>query len=1073
MPSAIDQHAEPSPRQFRGVAVSSTFEDLKEHRDALIDILTGQGLLPLAMEHDSARPGPDVIESSLQKVREGAAYVGIISRRYGQVPPCPRRNPGDRSITELEFDEAQRLGRPILLFLMGEAHPVREADVELDPENRKKLQAFRERAKQMGPDAPVHRVYDTFNSLEQFRAKAARAVAELEDYLQAQAAAAAPAAPPAPSVPAAAEAAPGPAPIPAPPAFYAEPAYIGSHQFVGRQAELDRLSDWAAAADPHPVLLFEAIGGTGKSMLTWEWTTRHATAVRGDWAGRFWYSFYEKGAIMADFCRRALAYITGRPLDEFRKKKTRELGDLLLRHLQARPWLLVLDGLERVLVAYHRYDAAQLADEEAGSSDQIARRDPCDAIRPEDDELLRMLAGAAPSKLLLTSRLTPRVLLNQAGQPIPGVQRVPLPGLRPPDAELLLRSCGIAGSSQEIQNYLKSHCDCHPLVTGVLAGLINDYLPDRGNFDAWAADPDAGGQLNLANLDLVQKRNHILRAAIDALPEKSRELLSILALLPEAADYGTLSALNPHLPPEPEQVQEPQLPQRNLFWEDLSENEKARIRARYQVSHERWQEYTRAMELRAQSAEFRDAPRELAATVRDLERRGLLQYDQQVKRYDLHPVVRGIAAGGLRQDEKNRYGQRMVDHFSAQTHRPYEEAETLDDLLDSLQVVRALLQMGQREQAYGALSPDLLVPLHYNLEAHAEALSLLRACVPGGWGAVPPGLRTEMSSRLLHDAGIALEHIGALDESFVAFGTSLRADLQVNDWVGIEVNLFDFSRLLGNNGRLAKAEFCNLAALEISHLLADKASIFANLRGRFMLLSLFGRWDEAEETWRVLDPMGREWSRGQYRPGEAEIQYARHRFWRGDLREEHLYSAENKAKAGRNRWGIRLLHGLRGRWRLGRGEWALAAESLHEAVRMAREVGTVDSAAESRLAAARFHLGQLAEPVREAERIAARKGVAHQAVAELWLTIGEREQAKKHALLAYTEAWADGEPYVHRYDLNQARDLLARLGVEPPDLPPYDPAQDEKLPWEDEVVAAIAGLREEKQAERSMGDERE
>jgi hypothetical protein len=227
MPPAIDRHAQPSPRQFRGVTISSTFEDLKEHRDALIDILTGQGLFPLAMEHDSARPGPDVIDSSLQKVRDGAAYVGIISRRYGQVPPCPRRNPENRSITELEFDEAQRLGRPILLFLMGDAHPVREADVELDLENRKKLQAFRERAKQMGPDAPVHRVYDTFNSLEQFKEKAARAVAELEDYLQAQAAAA-PVAQSAASPPATAEAARGPAPIPAPPAFYAEPPYIGS-----------------------------------------------------------------------------------------------------------------------------------------------------------------------------------------------------------------------------------------------------------------------------------------------------------------------------------------------------------------------------------------------------------------------------------------------------------------------------------------------------------------------------------------------------------------------------------------------------------------------------------------------------------------------------------------------------------------------------------------------------------------------------------------------------------------------------------------------------------------------------
>lgn len=350
---------------------------------------------------------------------------------------------------------------------------------------------------------------------------------------------------------------------------------------MGRKAQLEILNDWAAPADSHPVLLFEAIGGTGKSMLTWEWTTRHANEIRQDWAGRFWYSFYERGALMSDFCGHALAYITGEPFAEFRKKKTSELAELLLQHLTAQPWLIVLDGLERVLVAYHRIDAAQLADEDAGTSDEIADRDPCAAIRPEDDELLRALAGAAPSKLLLTSRLPPRVLLNSASQPIPGVLRERLPGLRPPDAEALFRACGVSGDSKAIQSYLQEHCDCHPLVTSVLAGLVTGYLPDKGNFDTWAADPNGGGQLNLADLDLTQKRNHILKAAMAALDDKSRQLLSTLALLSEAADYPTLCALNLHAPPEAAKLQE---------------------------------------------------------TVGDLERRGLLQYDPQTKRHDLHPV---------------------------------------------------------------------------------------------------------------------------------------------------------------------------------------------------------------------------------------------------------------------------------------------------------------------------------------------------------------------------------------------------------------------------------------------------
>ena len=60
-----------------------------------------------------------------------------------------------------------------------------------------------------------------------------------------------------------------PDPIPTPPALYAEPPYIGSHEFVGRKNQIEILKDWSAPADPHPVLLFDSIGGAGKSILTW------------------------------------------------------------------------------------------------------------------------------------------------------------------------------------------------------------------------------------------------------------------------------------------------------------------------------------------------------------------------------------------------------------------------------------------------------------------------------------------------------------------------------------------------------------------------------------------------------------------------------------------------------------------------------------------------------------------------------------------------------------------------------------------------------------------------------------
>jgi hypothetical protein len=482
--------------------VSSTFTDLKEHRAALITALHKHKLHGNVMEHDDAKAGVDVIESSLQMVRESAAYILLVGFRYGQTPECPTRNPKKVSITELEFDEAQKSGLPILLFIMAKEHPITIDDVEMAPEKRAKLNAFRERAKQWSAGSKVNRVYAAFKSLEDFREKLGGSLNDLCRELEAK------------GEELSLHAAPKehkrlePV-IPKPPAFYAEPDYIGSHQFVGREFELQSLSDWARASDPTNLLLFEAIGGNGKSMLTWEWTTNHATKARPDWAGRFWYSFYERGAVMADFCRHALAYMTGTPLREWEEMKTPELAELLLAQLHERPWLLVLDGLERVLVAYHRIDAAEVPDEEANApTDKILDRNPCNTIRDEDGDLLRALAAAAPSKILVSSRLTPKVLLNPSGQAIPGAKRVTLPGLRPADAELLLKSCGVTGDSKKIQDYLAQNCDNHPLVIGILGGLITNYLPKRGDFDAWLADagPTGGARLDLGKLDLIQRR---------------------------------------------------------------------------------------------------------------------------------------------------------------------------------------------------------------------------------------------------------------------------------------------------------------------------------------------------------------------------------------------------------------------------------------------------------------------------------------------------------------------------------------------------------------------------------------
>jgi tetratricopeptide (TPR) repeat protein len=532
----------------------------------------------------------------------------------------------------------------------------------------------------------------------------------------------------------------------------------------------------------------------------------------------------------------------------------------------------------------------------------------------------------------------------------------------------------------------------------------------------------------------------------------------------DGVDYPMLQAFNPHLPPEPQEVSKPWNPESEPWWKQIPDTKQQQVLKEYQAAIKRWKEYEQAVEAWSKSTEFLAAQQELAKTIHDLERRGLLLYDHQSKRYDLHPVVRGIAAGGLKPAEKERYGQRVVDYFSRQAHRPYAQAETLEDLRHGIHIVHTLLKMGRFQEAYYAYSGDLAQALKFNVEADAECMALMRPFFPHGWSVPPEGFGERGQSYLANEAALALRAMGQRKESLAAFGVALLTDLREKDWGNVRTDLCNIAYVLSSP---AKAERCLILAQDLAGLINDGMGLFVTGLDRFDQLTEMGQWEKAEALWHILDPMGRSWPRHAYRPGDAERTYVRFRFRRGDLREEGLACAERLAKEGKNRLGSRDLHALRGEWRLEQGQWSLAAESLHEAVRMAREVGDTNARAETQLALAKLHLHQLPKPRHVAEQLAQARKVFHRALAELWTCIGDHDQAKKHALEAYKRAWADGEPYVDRCELNKATALLKQLGTEIPNLAPYDPIKDEKLPWEDEVAAAIKRLRAGKKANKT------
>jgi hypothetical protein len=100
------------------IFISSTYEDLKPHRDhvrRLLDRLKeSHNIEWVGMETFGVDDEPP-IRVSLEKVRTSDVYLGIFGMRYGYID----RESG-RSITELEYREAQRTRKPCMIYLIDE-----------------------------------------------------------------------------------------------------------------------------------------------------------------------------------------------------------------------------------------------------------------------------------------------------------------------------------------------------------------------------------------------------------------------------------------------------------------------------------------------------------------------------------------------------------------------------------------------------------------------------------------------------------------------------------------------------------------------------------------------------------------------------------------------------------------------------------------------------------------------------------------------------------------------------------------------------------------------------------------
>lgn len=144
------------------VFISSTYEDMKDYRNAAADAMTNIQVVPMGMERFTATTQP-VIDRCYEEIRQCQFCVSILGFRYGSL-----YKDTNLSYSELEFNEAERLGIPILVFIRKGALDSDKIDVE----DFARLDRFKKRLQ----NSASNRLTASFTTPEDLRDKLTRAL---------------------------------------------------------------------------------------------------------------------------------------------------------------------------------------------------------------------------------------------------------------------------------------------------------------------------------------------------------------------------------------------------------------------------------------------------------------------------------------------------------------------------------------------------------------------------------------------------------------------------------------------------------------------------------------------------------------------------------------------------------------------------------------------------------------------------------------------------------------------------------------------------------------------------------
>lgn len=959
--------------------ISSTALDLPAHRKEVMDACQRQSMFPKMQEQlpasgASRESGAEAIKVSLAMVDEAEIYIGVFAHRYGYVPAGH-----DISITEMEYDRAVERGTTRLIFLMHDDHPVKASDVETGV-GAEKLKKLKERLKTENVvnffESPADLRANVINSLAQYRTQHDKRDVTTFHYVS---------------------------DIPEPPeAFIAHPyTLLQTHRLVGRQPELNLLTDWVAkpGSKVYGASIFNvvAVGGMGKSALTWKWFNDIAPQEMKPLVGRMWWSFYESDATFENFVTRALAYVTHRPLSEVQQIPAPDRESQLLAALDRDPFLLVLDGLERILIAYARMDAARLGDSQVGGQRNLRK-----TTDPRAGRFLKRLAQVKSSRILISTRLYPSDLETDGGDPVPDAFRRDIEGLTDEDAVELWRALNVTGS-RDILLPVFGTFGRHPLLIQALAGEVKRYRRAPFNFEEWRK---ANPRFNPNDFSFLQDAmSHVLEFALRGLDDKAQQVLRTIAAFRMPARYDTLAAL--------------------LIGEGKACADE----------------------------------RELDEVLTELEDRGLVGWDKRANRYDLHPLVRGVVWSGLSDDARRGVYTSLHAHFEAVPMiEDHLKVNNIDDLTPAIELYNTLIGLGRFDDACDLFYERLDKATLYRLSASRQRVELLELLFPVGLEQLPQLNSQDAQAYTLSALAQGYKFSGQPGRSTGLYRHNIVIRLKMENYRSLIVSLSNLSNTLYLSGALCEAENAARRALIITRELDHHFGEAVNLRWLGLTLAARGL---ANESGSALQRSLRLFTSEHANQSEGTVNsdLAQRTLWLGEFAGALSFASRawKLAHVRSNERDFIRAARAQGEAALGLNNLATADERLHHALTRARQVNHAEEELPALVALAELRrrqreLGVARELLGDVWEAAERgpyplvHADACCVLAEIERDEGNTAAAVKAATKAYELAWCDGPPLAYHWGLERARALLKELGAGEPVLEPFDESKFEPMP---------------------------